>query len=571
MAGTISSLGVGSGLDLQGIVDQLRETDQQVLDLKRQKVTALEEQLEEYTAVKNSLYSIKSAALDLSLESTYLSRTATSSNEDVLTATVLNDTEPQSASVTVSQLATNSSFMSAAGKESADTSVYVPTSQQSEEAIADPANYITADDTLTITYGSGDTMQTINVDVTAGMTLTEVVDAINTDAENGGASTYVTAEDYVVGSDHYLRISATSGGSGEDNRVMITDQLSDDTLAAPDKVMSLMVGDAGFNVTVAADTTLTELADLINGATDNAGVTASVIDNGDAANPYFLSLVANETGEDNRISFLVELADLAMEEKQGAAGASLNAQFSLDGIDYQRQTNTVDDVISGVTLTLGGAGSATVEVGTNDTEIQDMVKALVNAYNSTVQQLAEQTGYDEETEEFGPLAGTTVRGLRADLEGLMTSTVGADETGTVTSLFDLGMQFERDGTITLDEEMLADAFSENSDAAQAFFLGDSDREVTGFGDMVNERMRVLVSSEGQIAGEENSATSRISSLELNIERETERLEKKYELMTKQFIELDRYMNQMTSISSYLTSQFDSLSSAWGAIGGANND
>lgn len=569
MAGTISTLGVGSGLELQNILDQLRETDQQVVNLKKDKMTGLEEQLVEFTEVKNSLFTIKSAALDLSLESTYLGRTVSSSDEEVLSAEAYSGAQTQSFSIDVKQLAANSSFMSTTGKESSGSSVYVPTSQQSTKAVADPENYITTDDTLTITYGTGDTQQTISVDVTAGMSLSDVVDAINTDADNGGASTYVTAEDYVVGSEHYLKISSTAVGSGEDYRVMVTDPLDDDTLAAPEKVMTISVGDSSFEVTVAADTTLTGLAGLINDSSDNAGVTASVIDNGDETNPYFLSLVADSTGEDHRISIAGGLADLPLEEKQGADGESLNAQFTVDGIDYQRKTNTFDNVVSGISLTLEKAGTTTVSVSNNSSDVQDMVKALVEAYNSTVQQLSEQTGYDEETEEFGPLARTTIRWLAADLQSLMTTAVDADETGTVTTLFDLGMGFNRDGTITLDEDVLAEALTENGDEVQSFFLGDSDRDITGFADLVNDRMRTVTSVSGQIAAEENTTNARISSLELDIERETDRLDKKYELMTKQFIELDRYMNQMTSMSSYLTSQFDSLNSAWNAVGGAN--
>ncbi|MCK5229874.1 MAG: hypothetical protein KAR13_06395, partial [Desulfobulbaceae bacterium] len=70
--------------------------------------------------------------------------------------------------------------------------------------------------------------------------------------------------------------------------------------------------------------------------------------------------------------------------------------------------------------------------------------------------------------------------------------------------------------------------------------------------------------------EKSAAQTRISDLELAIESETDRLNKKYDLMAKQFIELDRYMNQMTSISSYLTSQFDSLSKGWGGTGSNSN-
>jgi flagellar hook-associated protein 2 len=134
----------------------------------------------------------------------------------------------------------------------------------------------------------------------------------------------------------------------------------------------------------------------------------------------------------------------------------------------------------------------------------------------------------------------------------------------VYSLFDLGLEFNRDGTITIDEEALDAALADRPDEIEAFFLGDDDRNIEGFADIVNEQVRVFLGVDGQLEGEKKSAQSRIRDLEVKIEQENTRLDRKYELLTKQFIELDRYMNQMSSLSNYLSSQFDSISNAWGA-------
>ena len=115
----------------------------------------------------------------------------------------------------------------------------------------------------------------------------------------------------------------------------------------------------------------------------------------------------------------------------------------------------------------------------------------------------------------------------------------------------------------VDEEMLDAALAERPDEIEAFFLGDDDRNIEGFADIVNDQIRTLIGTNGQLEGEKESAQSRINDLEAKIEQENTRLDRKYELLTKQFIELDRYMNQMTNLSSYLASQFDSISNAWG--------
>ncbi len=573
MAGDVTTLGVGSGIDLQGMLEQLREIDQGVVTRKEDQIIKLEEQLDEFTSVNNRLISLKSIALDLSLSGTYLGRTVTSSDEDVATATVLDGSPVQSASLKVTRLAVNSSWLSAEGMALADSSIYVLTQQESTTGVADSAVNIIAHagETMTITF-AGDSENAIVISVGADMTMGELVTTINNHADNVGSGDngrQVTAETYEQDGETFLRIrSDVVGGSGEDNRVTVSEDFADIDFGAPDgapdKDFFYQVGGGDpVSVTVAADTTITELAALINDAEDNPGVTASVINNGDETNPYRLSLKSDSTGEDGRITFLSQLEGMIMEENQGAEGVSLNAQFSVDSIQYQRQTNTVSDVIIGVTLSLEETGTATISLSDSDGVVKEMIQTLVTAYNDAIQEINKKTSYDSETEEFGNLSGTTIRDLPFTLQGLMTSFVYADEDENITSLFDLGLEFNRDGSISLDEEMLDQAMADYPEGLEAFFLGDSDNDIEGFADKINNQLRTITAGDGQIAGEKSAAQNRIDDLELKIEQESERLDKKYELLTKQFIELDRYMNQMTSISSFLTSQFDSLSNSWG--------
>ena len=450
--GTISSLGVGSGLELQSMLEQLRAVDEQVLTTKKSSITTYESQLDEFTVVNNKLLTMKSVALDLSLSTTFLSRAVTSSSESVLTATVSDGIAVQSTAVSVGRVATKSTWMSD-GKAASTTSVN------------------------------------------------------------------------------------TTGVS---------------------KNFTYRVDGADITVAVANGTTLSGLADLINNDTDNPGVTASIINDG-SATPYKLVLKADATGSDQEISITEpdQLTDLTM-TRQGQTGSNLNAEITIDGVSYQRQTNTVNDVLSGITLSLQGVGSSTVTVANNDAVVKKMVVDFVAAYNDVVQEVSKNTAYSEDTQDFGILARTTLRDLPYALQNLMTSTVKADSQGLVTTMFDLGMEFNRDGTISIDETTLSDAISGAPDSVSALFLGDSTAEITGLGDKVNEYLRNLTSGTGQIAAEKTAAQTRIDDIQLQIENTTARIDKRYDILTKQFIELDRYMSQMKSMGSYLTGQFNSL-------------
>jgi len=562
--GTISSLGVGSGLELQSMLEQLRAVDEQAITRKKSEVTAIESQLNEFTVVNNKLLTMKSAALDLSLSSTFISRTVSSSSESVLTATVADGTAVQSTAVTVGRIATKSTWMSG-GAASESAIVYVPTSQESTTGVTDPAvdNIAPADGNLVISYGGSSTI-TVPVGPTSTVdTMDELVSAINSDPENVGTGAngrMVTASTYVLNGQTYLRVASdTAGATGETHRVAITTNNTTLAFTPPQKTFALNVGTETMTLNIAADTTMSQLRDQINNSTTNPGVTASIINDG-SASPYKLVLKADNTGQDNEITMLAQVPDLTLAVPVGGpTGETLNALVTIDGVSYQRQNNAISDVLSGITMNLQAAGTSTISVTRNDAALKEMVVDFVTAYNDAVQEIARNTGYDEATEDFGILARTTLRDLPYALQNIMTTSNKADSAGLVTTMFDLGLEFNRDGTITIDETTLSAAITGAPDSVSAFFLGDEDAGITGLADTVNDYLREVTGGAGQVAAEKTAAQTRIDDLQLKIESETERLDKRYDILSKQFVALDQYMSQMKSMGSYLTGQFSSLS------------
>lgn len=574
MAGSISTLGIGSGLQLQDILDKLRAVDQQVVDRKKTSITKYQSQLDEFTVVKNKLLTLKSAALNLSLSSSFTGRTVSSSSESVATATASDGATVKNSALTVTNLAQKSNWMSSSGVTSSDSIIYVPTSQVSS-GVTDPVtgSIASAPGQLTIAFGAS---STITVDVDNGTMLDDsgasglsLVDLINNDLENAGK---ITASTYTVGSETFLRVeTATPGGSGESNRIAISTNDTTLTFTPPNKLLTIQSGGKATSLSVAADTTLSQLVTQINNDTTNPGITASTINDGiDPANPYKLILTATSFGEEKRITFLTQLPDLAMAEQASQAVAnSLNSQFTTDGIAYQRQTNSISDVITGVSLNLQGTGSSTITVTNNDDAIKEMIASLVTAYNDVVQEVKGKSGYDTKTENFGILSGTTLRDMPYDLQSLITSTNRADSGNNITSLFNLGLEFNRDGTISINDSTLTTTISTYGEGIQAFFLGDSDNYIEGFADKINNRLRTLTGASGLLEGEKTAAQTRIDDLNLKFAADSARLDKRYEQLTKQFVALDRYMNQMTSMSNFLTGQFNSLSDGW--VGSSSNN
>lgn len=189
---------------------------------------------------------------------------------------------------------------------------------------------------------------------------------------------------------------------------------------------------------------------------------------------------------------------------------SLNAQFTLDGINYQRQSNSIEDILAGVTIDLVDTGNASVSVANDDDATVELIVGLVEAYNEAVAEIDAETVYDAENEEFGMLFGTTVGTLPFDLKSLMSSLVRADVEGNVTSMFDLGMEINRDGSVSLDQTVLSDMLASNRDDVTEFFLGDDERSVTGFADLLNDRLRSLTGGLGPMDVEKSTAQEKFT-------------------------------------------------------------
>lgn len=452
MAGTISSLGLGSNLGLQNILDQLRKADEAPLEGLKAKQSSLKLQVNAFNALNQGLMQAKSHAMTLTLDSTYIARTITSSDEKTATASVSDGAVIGTRIIEVTRLATASSW-EGAGVAASDTKVNTSGANQ------------------TFSYSLGTTTRSL---------------------------------------------------------------------------------------TVANNTTLQGLADLINNDSGNPGVTAKLVNDG-SATPYKLVLTANKTGEDNRITITSQLSGYGLTEKNGASGASLNASVNVDGVTYQRQTNDgITDILSGITLNLKGIGTASITVSQDNSKMTDALKGLVNKLNEVITSAKSQAGYDKDGKPNLLQGIGAVRTMGYDLINLLSTRIKTG--GAITSLYDLGLEVNRDGSISLNETTLNNAISAHSNDVRLFLEGDSAKGITGLAQTVNDRLRAMTRPiTGTLASEETAAQERIARIDAQIASTTARLDKKYDILAKQFAELDKFTNSMTSLSTYLTSQFKSLS------------
>jgi flagellar hook-associated protein 2 len=155
-----------------------------------------------------------------------------------------------------------------------------------------------------------------------------------------------------------------------------------------------------------------------------------------------------------------------------------NAAFTIDGLQFTRQSNTVADALPGATLTLQklspidpGTQKPTAETLTlaSDTDAtQAKLKTFVDAYNALMQLVQKQTDVSPTTDRSTTLAGDgIVRGLEQALQSVGSSTVPG--LATVRSLADLGVKTARDGTLSIDSAVLSAAIARDPAAVNAVF------------------------------------------------------------------------------------------------------
>jgi len=298
-----------------------------------------------------------------------------------------------------------------------------------------------------------------------------------------------------------------------------------------------------------SNNTLAGIRDAINAA--GAGVTASIINDG-GASPYRLTITANDTGLANslKISSSGDSAigallayDPAGTQHLSQTQSARNADLTIDGLAITSASNTVAEAIQGVTLNLTKVATSAVTVARNTSGITASLGALVNAYNSVNAAIAGPTA------KGAVLQGDSgVLGLQRQVVSLLGGLLNIG--GTYNRLSDLGISFQKDGTLAFDSTKLASAVSANTAGVAAL--------TTALGQAIDKAATGLIGPSGPMATKTsgiNASIKEIGTRRTAIQSHLDTLQAQY---TKQFSALDTLISNMNSTSSYLTQQLDSI-------------
>jgi flagellar hook-associated protein 2 len=215
---------------------------------------------------------------------------------------------------------------------------------------------------------------------------------------------------------------------------------------------------------------LDQVRDLINSSV--TGVTASVVNVGASGSPDYRLVVSGQaSGAANSLSFT---KDAGVDFNFNTITSAKNAMFKVDGVDIQRDTNSISDVIPGVSFTLLNTTQTgqdvTLTVSPDVTAVKTKIQTFVNAYNDVLNFINSNSTYDAGTKVAGAFFGdSTIDSIKSQLTN-MALKGGSEYTSNegTSSLGILGVAVQQDGTLLIDDTKLTDKL--NTDVTKVLDL-----------------------------------------------------------------------------------------------------
>jgi flagellar hook-associated protein 2 len=337
-------------------------------------------------------------------------------------------------------------------------------------------------------------------------------------------------------------------------RVSSTDAITDAT------EIQIQIADADpVTITLGEDKTAKGVSDAINAA--GVGVKSSVVktSSGDSV----LQLSGTKTGTANAFSIASGLDSVEFKTAVAATDAQIQVGGSDDdgGYTVTSATNTFTGLMNGVTLTVGKEEqNVTLSVAEDVSGIAAKFQALVDAANSTLTEVGDQTAYDADKKVGSPLTGDfMVRQLSQTImskvsQGLSftdDSVKDADGNSTTVkfgSLSKFGIQLDRTGQLSFDAEKFTAAYNADPAAIKKAGIALADT----FETMAGTQSKSVTSAI-------TSRSSAIDSLNEQIDNWDIRLSARQEALSKQYASLETALGKLKDQSTWLSGQLAGLS------------
>lgn len=460
----ISSIGIGSGLEVETIVKQLVALESKPIAALQTKATGINTQISAFSQLKSQISNLQDQLDKLTKPATWLGNTLTSSNSTQVTGTATSSAVQATYDVEVSQMA--------AGQ----------------------------------TIGSG-----------------------------------LVASGTTLGPGKLTISMGTYGANG------LTPNTKDGK-------------NVSFSVEITAeDDSLTKIAAKINAAKGDVSATVLKDHTGER-----LVLQSKTTGVNSAFSVEAEGAGLqqfAYDGTDATMKRSVKAQDTLakiNGIDMASHTNVFEEVAAGVTLTVAqksAADAAPVRITiVNDTATaKTALKNLVESYNALSNALKTMTAYDKDSKTAGTLQGdSTAINLQSAMRRLLSGPGG--EGGAFASLSQMGIAFQTDGTLKIDDTKLDKALKDPESMSKFFTADVADANQDGLAVRMKDFTSGLLATGGTFSTKDETLKNALKRNTADQERQSARVTAYEARVRAQYSRLDTQMASLKSLDTYVSQQ-----------------
>jgi len=341
------------------------------------------------------------------------------------------------------------------------------------------------------------------------------------------------AQNHKMGSDQFAKTDTFGGGASD--------------------ALTLTVGTDTATIDLSAAQTLEGVRDAINSATDNPGVTATILNVSDT--DQRLILTADESGYEDRVQVgfagAISAATFNFANvNQDSLGATitdltqLDAAYSIDGFALTSASNNISTVIDGLNIELKGEGAATLNVSRDTAAIEESAQAFVDAYNnvfSTVDTLrADDLSGDSTLLSVTRLMRRTINTLPTGLNG------------SYSALSELGIKTDRDtGQLTFNKSEFSTALDTDFASVAQVFANDDQGYAFRFDALAGS----ILESDGVIDSRVDGLNLRVSRLESDQADLERRLDLRELGLRRQYTALDQLVGTLQNTSAFLLQNF----------------
>ncbi|MCL1908652.1 MAG: flagellar filament capping protein FliD [Holophagaceae bacterium] len=292
-----------------------------------------------------------------------------------------------------------------------------------------------------------------------------------------------------------------------------------------------------FKITLQTGDSLKDLVDAINAAktTDadgkevDFGVSASIVQK--RPGEYVLSMSSTDEGLGKDGGGSISIFGDAF-GSGFAQTVAQNAKFSLNGVEMERNSNTISDAVDGVTFTLKKEGDASLSVAMDKDYITKAFQDLVDKFNAAYK------AYQTASAKGAPLANdATMRTMFTQLRSAMSVAIEGENGNILGSTSGLGLSTNRDGTLSLDTKKLSEALDKDPALVGQIFQKAS----TASTDFID---KMTIGSTASLNLTMSSIDTQNSNLSKQIDDMLAKLDRRKEVLTAQFARMESVLGQL---------------------------